>query len=112
MQYHNIKNEYKSYEELLLIFKDRNMKGIDEDSLKNIKAIQTIGYYKIKEYGYPFFDRNLGIYPKLSFKEVIDRYYRDQSLKQEIFQIITDIEASLNSQLSNVLGEKDSYDYL
>lgn len=43
---------------------------------------------------------------------MVDRYHRDQALKQEVFQIITDVETTINSQIVDVLGKYDPYDYL
>lgn len=111
-----MKYEYKNITSLLTLFKSRNMQGIDETNeityQKNINTIQTIGYYKLKQYGYPFYNKETLTYSNISFKQLVDRYYRDQALKQEIFQIITDIETAINNQIANVLGEAGPYDYL
>lgn len=108
--------EYKTSKDLLLLFQERKMGGIvgedNHDFIKNQNTIDKIGYYKIKQYSFPFYDENALEYHDITFKQLIDRYYRDQALKQEIFQIITDIEASIDSKIADVLGEYDPYEYL
>lgn len=108
--------EYKNTADLLALFKSRNMQGIDKSNekiyKKNINTIQTIGYYKLKQYGYPFYNKETSTYSSISFKQLVDRYYRDQALKQEIFQVITDIETAVNNQIVNILGKNGPYDYL
>lgn len=108
-----MKKEYinLSPEELLALFKERGIFDANPTK-KNISSINTIGYYKLKQYAYVFWDNQTEQYTGLRFVDLVKRYYRDQALKQVVFQIITDIECALNVQIANTLGKKRSYEYL
>lgn len=43
---------------------------------------------------------------------MIRKYHLDQKLKHEIFQVIGDIETSLNNEISYILGKSGPYSYL
>lgn len=104
--------QHLSYKEQLLLFKKRGIKDIDENSEQQINTIKIIGYYKLKQYSYVFWNKESKIYENLTFGNLVNRYYRDQSLKHEIFQVIGDIETALNSEISYILGKDDPYLYL
>ncbi|MDB6245346.1 Abi family protein [Lactobacillus amylovorus] len=104
-----------SYEEQLLFFKERGMQGIEPDTAdfeKQLNTLKIIGYYKLKQYSYTFWNRKSLKYEEIQFNDLVKRYYRDQQLKQEIFQAIGDIETALNNEISYILGKKDPYLYL
>lgn len=61
---------------------------------------------------YIFWDNKQKKYQNISYDEIIKRYYRDQQLKQAVFQAIGDIEASLNTTIAHVLGKKSPTAYL
>lgn len=107
-----IMEQHLSYKEQLLLFKYRGMMGIDEDSEQQINTIKIIGYYKLKQYSYVFWNKEIKRYENISFNSLVKRYYRDQSLKHEIFQAIGDIETALNNEISYILGKDDPYLYL
>lgn len=104
-----------SYDEQLQLFKDRGMDGIANFSSSHHsdqnRSIRTIGYYKLKQYTYPFWNQDSNKYSHITYDQVIKRYYQDQQLKQCLFQAIGDIEASINSSIAYVLGKKDPWSY-
>ena len=110
-----IMEHHLSYVDQVLLFKKKGITGIDQNSIKFEKQVNTlkiIGYYKLKQYSYAFWDHDNNEYMGISFDELVKRYYRDQRLKQEIFQAIGDIETALNNEISYILGKTDPYLYL
>lgn len=110
-----IMEHHLSYVDQVLLFKKKGITGIDQNSIKFEKQVNTlkiIGYYKLKQYSYAFWDHDNNQYMGISFDELVKRYYRDQRLKQEIFQAIGDIETALNNEISYILGKTDPYLYL
>lgn len=101
-----------TYQEQLKLFKKKGITGIDENDEKQVNTIKVIGYYKLKQYAYVFWDKDSKQYKNISFTNLIKRYYRDQSLRHEVFQAIGDIETAFNSEISYILGEVDPYLYL
>ncbi|WP_172968612.1 Abi family protein [Companilactobacillus mishanensis] len=76
---------------------------------KNINAIEAIGYYTLKQFAYPFAYRdgyNTPDYDGLEFDFVVKRYYQDKNLRINLLHAIEDIEVSMNSLISHVLGNK------
>lgn len=107
--------QHLSYEEQLLLFKQRGVEGIDptnSDFNKQIKTLKVLGYYKLKQYAIPFWNKEENKYQKITYNNLVKRYYRDQQLKQAIFQSISDIETALNNEISYILGRDDPYLYL
>ncbi|MCI1699976.1 Abi family protein [Liquorilactobacillus nagelii] len=106
------------YIDQLVLFKIRGVSNINlnisnehEDSsrkqlIKQLRSIQTIGYYTLKSYAYPFFSVGTQKYKNLSFDALVTRYYRDQRFKECTLQIIEDIEVALNSRIAYLLGKK------
>ena len=100
-----IMEHHLSYVDQVLLFKKKGITGIDQNSIKFEKQVNTlkiIGYYKLKQYSYAFWDHDNNQYMGISFDELVKRYYRDQRLKQEIFQAIGDIETALNNEISYI----------
>lgn len=101
--------EQLKYEEQLDLFSKRGMKGIvsgdSYEAKKQIKTVSTIGYYNLKSYAYPFYDKSNKKYNGISFNDVVTRYYRDKRLKQNVLQAIEDIEVTLNTKIAFYLGE-------
>lgn len=108
---------YIRYCDQLALFKLRGMQGInlkihqrslnEVDHLgKQLKTISTIGYYNLKNYACPYFDKKALQYQNITFDNLVARYYRDKHLKQAVLHAIEDIETTLNTKISNVLGYK------
>lgn len=102
-------SKHLNYHQQLLLLKRRGLQGLafEDDSHYNdqIRSIRNIGYYKLKQYMYCFWNQENNCYQNISYDQIITRYYRDQRLKQFLFQAICDIEASLNTRISYVLGQ-------
>lgn len=109
------KNEYKQlgYTEQLKLFHDRGIifdysfEELDQNNQnyqKNLQAISTLGYYQLKDYAYPYLKN--GKYVNLSFSKLVARYYKDKRLRNAVEHAIEDIEASLNTRIAFLLGEK------
>lgn len=103
------------FEDQLLLFKQRNMGGIDKNSddfKRQVNSVKTIGYYNLKQYAYMFYNKNSKKYNGINFNDLITKYWRDQKLKEVVFQAISDIEVALETQLAYVLGEKGGFEYI
>ena len=107
------KYEQLSYKEQLELFHNRGMKfdysfnELDETLpvyLKNIQTISTLGYYQLKDYAYPYFVD--GRYDNVDFAKIVARYYRDKHLRNAVEHAIEDIEATLNTRIAYLLGDK------
>ena len=121
MREHNIPLRYIDQ---LALFKMRNVTGIslsihntsalEIDRLhKQLTTISTIGYYSLKNYSVPYFNRPKNRYEDLSFDKLVAKYYRDKHLKQAVLHAIEDIETTLNTKIASVLGKKyGAYGYL
>lgn len=75
----------------------------------NVKKIQEIGYYKLKEYAYATatFDEYGNLeYVDTKFSDVVAKYYRDKNLRMEIFKGIEDIEPYLVNTIVSILGRQ------
>lgn len=98
-----------SYEDQLNLFAERGMTLDPDMREKNLNAIEAIGYYTLKQFAYPFASRdrdNIPDYNGLSFDFVVKRYYQDKNLRINLLHAIEDIEVSMNSLISHVLGDK------
>lgn len=107
------KYEQLSYKEQLELFHNRGMKfdysfnELDETLpvyLKNIQTISTLGYYQLKDYAYPYFVD--GRYDNVDFAKIVARYYRDKHLRNAVEHAIEDIEATLNTRIAYLSGDK------
>lgn len=107
------KYEQLSYKEQLELFHNRGMKfdysfnELDETLpvyLKNIQTISTLGYYQLKDYAYPYFVD--GRYNNVDFAKIVARCYRDKHLRNAVEHAIEDIEATLNTRIAYLLGDK------
>lgn len=102
------------FNEQIQLFKDRNMTFKDE--LNAIQKLQHINYYKIKEFAEPFCTKKEGLldYSNISFEYVLKRYYNDKHLRMNLFDAIENIEVSIKTNLSHVLGsgKMGAYGYL
>lgn len=96
--------------------KERGLITKPSDRDRDLHSVEVIGYYKLKEFAYPFssLDEN-GVlrYSNITFSELITRYYQDKNLRIYLLHMIEDIEVTLNNRLSYLLGEKyGAYGYL
>lgn len=117
-------NKSIRYVDQLALFKLRGMTGIDlsvhnksteavDHLTKQLKTISTLGYYNLKNYAFPYYDSESSSYRNISFDNLVARFYRDKHLKQAVLHAIEDIETTLNTKISNVLGRKyGPYGYL
>ena len=112
------------YIDQLALFKLRGMTGINlsihnknakevSHLVKQLKTISTLGYYNLKNYALPYYDSESSSYQNIHFDDLVARFYRDKHLKQAVLHAIEDIETTLNTKISNVLGRKyGPYGYL
>ena len=112
------------YIDQLALFKLRGMTGINlsihnknakevSHLIKQLKTISTLGYYNLKNYALPYYDSESSSYQNIHFDDLVARFYRDKHLKQAVLHAIEDIETTLNTKISNVLGRKyGPYGYL
>lgn len=105
---------HKSTKEQVQILIDRNMKV--EDTEKAEQTLNTVSYYKIKEFATPFLikGQQKQDYNSISFERIISRYYQDKNLRISLLHAIEDIEVALQTQISHVLGQGQdgAYGYL
>ncbi|WP_323082154.1 Abi family protein, partial [Limosilactobacillus reuteri] len=66
--------------------------------------LSLLGYYSLKNYGTPYLRRNK--YNNLSFSDLVARFYRDKRLRQAVLHAIEDIELTIDTKISHILGEK------
>lgn len=89
--------------------------GIKTDpnnSDRDIATIETIGYYKLKEFAMPF-NINKDIqdgsklkFSDISFKQLVSRYFQDKNLRVNVLHAIEAIEVKLQNEVSYLLGAK------
>lgn len=100
-----------NYEEQLKELKQNGI-GISDyntdDWFRQKNTIEHVGMFKLMEHATQLTDNNSNV----AFKDLVDRYFRDQHLKLFILKAIEDIEVSVNSHIAYVLGsEVDSLNY-
>lgn len=96
------------------LFEDRGIIFFENCHEHDIKKIQEIGYYKLKEFASAFADdNNENIkYNNLTFENLILRYYQDKNLRIYIFHAIEVIEVYLNNVVATLLGKYNAFGYL
>ena len=70
----NNMEHHLSYEEQLLLFKERGMQGIEPDTAdfeKQLNTLKIIGYYKLKQYSYTFWNRKSLKYEEIQFNNLV-----------------------------------------
>lgn len=87
---------------------------VDKD---DAKALQSISYYRIKEFAAPLavFDENNQEfdYGGISFSEVLKRYYQDKNLRLNLLHAIEQVEVAIKTRLAYILGQQyGPYGYL
>lgn len=84
----------------------------DSNAERNIETVNTIGYYKLKEFAMPFNtilnteDGTKVKFEGITFKQLITRYYQDKNLRINVLHAIESIEVKLQNEVSYVLGKK------
>lgn len=97
--------DFLDFEKQLDVFVDRGM--VVGDRGKALTKLETIGYYKIKEFSYPLASsKNPVAYDNVNFNDVVTRYYQDKNLRIYLLHAIEKIEVSIKIRLSYILGKK------
>lgn len=103
--------KHLSFEEQIDLFMNRGM--YIEDRKKASKILKDIGYYKLKDFAYPFAklhntdDKiNCLSYHNISFNEVVFRYNQDKNFRLALLHAIEDIEVSIKTQIGHTLSAK------
>ncbi len=95
-----------SSQELMELFESR---GMCIDGF-NIKKIQHINYYKLKEFAHPLStiskveNETVISYNGVKFSEVLGRYYQDKNLRIFLMHAIEKIEVSVKTNMAHILG--------
>jgi abortive infection bacteriophage resistance protein len=78
------------------------------DPKRDASKIQEIGYYKLKDFAYPFshVEHSELVYSNLTFYDLLKRYYQDKNFRIYVLHAIEDIEVYLNSVVASVLGNR------
>lgn len=103
--------KHLTFEEQIDLLIDRGM--YVEDRKKAANILQDIGYYKLKEFTYPFAtlsetnDKILKMkYRNISFNEVVFRYNQDKTFRLSLLHFIEDIEVSIKTQIAHTLSSR------
>ncbi len=107
--------KHLSFEEQIDLFIKRGM--FVENRKKAAKLLMDIGYYKLKDFAYPFAKINKKRenieYFNISFNEVVFRYNQDKDFRLSLLHAIEDIEVSIKTQIGHTLsGKYGSMGYL
>lgn len=84
--------------------KEYLLKQINQEHYKPLKTLSFLGYYSLKNYGVPYLRG--GKYNNLAFSDLVARFYRDKRLRQAVLHAIEDIELTIDTKISHILGEK------
>lgn len=91
-------------------------RGIKIDDLERAaKKLETISYYKLKEFAEPFRIKDLKNeikYADITFEDMIERYYQDKNLRIYLMHTIEKIEVSFKTRIAYNLGNLGSHAYL
>ncbi len=82
---------------------------IIEDDAKAIEYIQNIGYFRLKAYFYPLYQkpkRNHLFKPQSTFEQALSMYRFDRKLRLLIFNEIEKIEVALRSAIVNIVTDE------
>lgn len=92
-----------SPENLLLKLEENGVSIVEKDVRRDIKTVKRIGYYKLKEIAqYYVLEKN----EKISFENLLERYYCDKQLRMNTLHAIEDIEIYLHNCIGELLGNK------
>lgn len=90
-----------SYDEQLNKFVDRGMEI--KDRALCLKKLESINYYKLKEFALPFYKNDK--YENISLERVIRRFYQDKNLRMAFLYAIEKVEISFKNKVAFLLGE-------
>lgn len=101
----------KTFQQQLEILKSRNL--IIDDEKKALGYLQTIGYYRLSGYFYPFrvlFNhRRLDVFlPNSHFQDVKDLYMFDKKLRQLALDALERIEVAMRIQIVYQLSKRST----
>lgn len=92
-----------SPENLLLKLEENGVSIVEKDIRRDIETVKRIGYYKLKEIAqYYVLEKN----EKISFKNLLERYYCDKQLRMNTLHAIEDIEIYLHNCIGELFGNK------
>ena len=101
------------FEEQVDLFISRGVEV--EDKELAVRHVRDIGYYKLKSFSLPLsrVDENKErIYNNITFQDILNRFYADKDLRISLLHCIEDIEVSIKTKFSYILGESGAYYYL
>ena len=76
---------------------------IDSDD-EVLDALNTIGYYRLRGYSFPFYDKNNKKYrDNTKFSDILNIYYFDRELSELLFSMLSKIEVSLRVRFKDSL---------
>lgn len=100
--------DFLSPEEQRALFDARGI-SFSESSERDAAKIQEIGYYKLKEFAFPFSvsdNPDEPQYRNLDFQSLLVRYYQDKNLRIFILHAVEDIEVHLGNSVATILGKR------
>lgn len=96
---------FKTYDEQIVLLKDKNLIIEDEDSAKNI--LETENYYRLSGFTLTLRNKNDKFNGTTTFNDAMQIYYFDKELRSLLITYLEDIELSLRSHLAYELGKID-----
>ena len=88
---------------LLLKLEENGVSITENDINRDTETVKRIGYYKLKEIvQYYVLEKN----EKISFENLLERYYCDKQLRMNTLHAIEDIEIYLHNCIGELLGNK------
>lgn len=113
---------WKSYDEQLALLVSRGMEIADYDNA--LHCLQTLGYYRLSAYWYPFrtfeaskacthknpaYIRKDEFYPNTQFSDAVDLYAFDKKLRLLTFEALECIEIAVRVDIAHLLGKRDIF---
>jgi len=110
-----------TYQEQLDLIKSRGLAIRDEEVC--LKALRTLGYYRISAYWYPFrirgHDHQEGldvpddtIFPGYYLDDIIEIYRFDRNVKALLWEAIDEVEIALRVSIAYLMGKYDRFAFL
>lgn len=104
------KKTHKTFEEQIQLLQKRGL----EIPLKNeaIHTLQTISYYRLTSYRFPFVLENKETYKSnTTFKNLADLYHIDNIYKMYLYTLLQYVEVAIKTQVMHYFSENDPYFY-
>ncbi len=106
--------KHRSINDLIQLLIKRGVKINDVSSAET--KLLNINYYKIKEFAKPFYKKQKDgkyLYEKISFEQIINRFYQDKNLRIYLLHAIEKVEISFKTKVAYILGERyQAFGYL